>query len=108
MENFKEMKASQKDTSAAADRRERERIREEKEMQRLMSTSGNLPPITSTPLEKKAFTITTKPGFKKVSTTTGSGGGWKTVGLAVKKSDAELSWGNDGEDEYDPAYPTPA
>lgn len=105
------MKASQKDTSssAAESRRERERIREEKEMQRLMGVKGTVPSTTPTSIGVKSISITPKPGFKKISTTPAStGGGWKTVGVPPKKTDAELSWGNNGEDEYDPAYPTPA
>jgi hypothetical protein len=105
------MKASQKDTStsAAESRRERERIREEKEMQRIMGASGNPPSSTSTGTGTRSISLTPKPGFKKISGASGlgGGGGWKTVGQQVKKSDAELSWGNNGEDEYDPAYPTP-
>jgi len=106
--NFKEMKASQKDTSSSAteSRRERERIREEKEMQRLMGATGNPPPTMSTSTGIKSISLTPKPGFKNVTNTPASG--WKTVGAAPpKKSDAELSWGNNGEDDYDPAYPTP-
>ena len=111
------MKASQKDTSssAAEDRRERERIREEKEMQRLMGAKAAVPPTastsTSTSTGLKSISLTPKSGFKIIETTTVSergGGGWKTVGAPAKKSSAELSWGNNGEDEYDPAYPTPA
>ena len=110
------MKASQRDTSssAAEDRRERERIREEKEMQRLMSAKGaTVAPIASSSSTGfKSISLTPKPGFKKAETTMvssgGGGGGWKTVGDPVKKSLAELSWGNNGEDEYDPIYPTPA
>jgi|SRR5271155_1603196 hypothetical protein len=106
------MKASQKDTSSAAaeDRRERERIREEKEMQRLMGVKGAVLPVTtSSSTGLKSINMTPKSEFKKTETRTGSGaGGWKTVGVPQKKSGAELSWGNNGEDEYDPAYPTPA
>ena len=105
------MKASQKDTStsAAESRRERERIREEKEMQRLMGVKGIVPTTTPPSTGVKSISITPKPGFKKISTTpVSTGGGWKTVGVPPKKTDAELSWGNNGEDEYDPAYPTPA
>jgi hypothetical protein len=106
------MKASQKDTSVAAaeDRRERERIREEKEMQRLMGPKGAALAVTAPSSSGlKSINLTPKSGFKKVETTTVSGaGGWKTVGVPQKKSAAELSWGNNGEDEYDPAYPTPA
>jgi hypothetical protein len=109
------MKASQKDTSlsAAEDRRERERIREEKEIQRLMGAKGAAPPIVAaaTSTGSKSINLIPKPGFKKVETTTttvSGGGAWKTVGVPTKKSAAELSWGNDGQDDYDPAYPTPA
>ena len=103
------MKASQKDTSSSAteSRRERERIREDKEMQRLMGAKGHVTapgPITGI----KSISITPKPGVNKISLSGGGGGGWKTVGALAKKTDAELSWGNNGEDEYDPAYPTPA
>jgi hypothetical protein len=107
------MKASQKDTSssAAESRRERERQREEKEMQRLMGAKGVNAALvtTSTVTGVKSISLAPKPGFKKAETTTAStgGGGWKSVGVP-KKSAAELSWGNNGEDEYDPAYPTPA
>jgi len=113
-QNLKEMKASQKDTSlsAAEDRRERERIREEKEMQRLMGAKGAGPPaIAATSLGSKSINLTPKPGFKKVGTTrtlVSGGGGWKKVGAPKEKSVAELSWGNDGRNDYDPAYPTPA
>ena len=100
------MKASQRDNSEAEGRRERERIREEKEMQRLMGAVGQQSK-TSVSAGANSIVITPNAGFKKISTTIGSGGGWKTVGLPAKKSDAELSWGNNGEDEYDPAYPTP-
>jgi len=111
------MKASQKDTSssAAESRRERERIREEKEMQRLMGGTGNVSTTTTTAPSTsiKSISLTPKPGFKKIETTiststTSAGGGWKSVGPPAKKSDAELSWGNNGDDDYDPAYPTPA
>src|SRR5436305_6322858 len=112
------MKASQKDTSSSAteSRRERERIREEKEMQRLMGGSGTISTTSITPSTgPKSISIIPKPGFKKIETTPsrtstgGGGGGWKSVGTTTsKKSDAELSWGNNGEDDYDPAYPTPA
>jgi hypothetical protein len=106
------MKASQKDTSSSAveSRRERERIREEKEMQRLMGIKGAAPSTTTpTSAGVKSISITPKPGFKKISTTPApTGGGWKTVGMPTKKTEAELSWGNNGEDEYDPVYPTPA
>jgi hypothetical protein len=103
------MKASQKDTSnsAAESRRERERIREEKEMQRLMGATGNPPAPASASTGIKSISLTTKPGFKKV-TNTPAASGWKTVGVPPKKTAAELSWGNNGEDEYDPVYPTPA
>jgi hypothetical protein len=107
------MKALQKGSSrsAAQDRRERERIREEKEMQRIMGVPGNpIPPATS---GLKSISLDTKPGFKNFTTTTvtteGSGGrGWTTVSVTPTKSVAELAWGNNGEDQYDPAYPTPA
>jgi hypothetical protein len=113
------MKALQKDTSnsAAESRRERERIREEKEMQRIMGATGNPIPAAPTSAGIKSISLAPKPGFKKISTTNdgaggggggGGGGGWKTIGGPAAKSEAELSWGNDGEDEYDPAYPTPA
>jgi hypothetical protein len=101
------MKASQKDTSSLAteSRRERERLREERELQRLMGVSGNPHPPQSTTKGIRSISLTPKPGFKSVTGTPGSG--WKTVGAPPKKTDAELSWGNNGEDEYDPAYPTP-
>jgi hypothetical protein len=91
------MKAMQRDSSA----RERERIREEKELQQLMGGKGQS--TTSTAWGVKA-------GFKKISTTPASSGGtgWKTIGAGPQRSDAELRWGNNGEDDYDPAYPTPA
>ena len=105
------MKASQKDTSnsAAESRRERERLREEKEMQRMMGASGSTSVIMSASVSVKPISLAPKPGFKKISTIAGSvsGGGWKTVGASSKRSEAELSWGNNGDDEYDPAYPTP-
>lgn len=102
------MKALQKDTSnsAAESRRERERIREEKEMQRIMGATGNPIPAAPASTGIKSISLAPKPGFKKISTT--GGGGWKTIGGSAAKSEAALSWGNDGEDEYDPAYPTPA
>jgi hypothetical protein len=108
------MKSLQKDTGSA-ERRERERIREEKEMQRLMGGKGILPStISSTPNAGfKPITLTPKPAVPKPpSISSGNpgvgGGGWKTVGKqTVKKSEQELCWGNNGEDEYDPAYPTP-
>jgi len=56
-----------------------------------------------------------KPGFKKIESTVASGGGWKKVGgtMATATTTAaaamgELNWINDGEADYDPAYPTPA
>lgn len=109
------MKASQKDTSssAAETRRERERIRDEKEMQRLMGATGNppaAPPSSSTSSTGiKSISLTPKTGgFKKITNTYAPASGWKVVGASSsKKSDAELSWGNNGEDDYDPAYPTP-
>jgi hypothetical protein len=108
------MKASQRNSSAAEGQRERERIREEKEMQRLMGSKGS---STTTTSDIKPINLAPKAGFKKIATTpaaattsTGGGGGWKKVGVGqeAKKSEAEMAWGNDGEDEYDPAYPTPA
>lgn len=91
----------QRDSSA----RERERLREEKDMQQIMGGK------TQSGLAGSGFAgATSKPGFKKISTTPSmsGGAGWKTVGTLPKKSEAELRWGNNGEDEYDPAYPTPA
>ena len=85
-QNLKEMKASQKDTSlsTAEDRREREWIREEKEMQRLMGAKGAGPPvIAATSLGSKSINLTQKPGFKKAETTCTpvfGGGGLKKVG----------------------------
>ena len=109
------MKASQRNSSAAESLRERERIREEKEMQRLMGAEG---PSAISTTGIKSISLTPKAGFKKIATTPvpsttvtgGGGGGWKKVGGSVegKKSEADMAWGNDGEDEYDPAYPTPA
>ena len=111
------MKASQRDSSAAESRRERERLREEKEMQRLMGAQGGTP-ATMTGI--KPISLAPRAGFKKITATApvtvgggggGGGGGWKKVCAAVEgkgKSEAELAWGNDGDDEYDPAYPTPA
>ena len=78
-------------------------------MQRLMISSGVNETSTSGSSvqgEKKAISITPRAGFKPVGTV--AGGGWKTVRAPVKKSVAELRWGNNGEDDYDPAYPTPA
>ena len=101
------MRASQRGENAES-RRERERIREEKEMQRIMGATGNNPtPPTSSATGVKSISLTPKAGFKKLPATTAAGGGWKTVGPQPKKSVAELSWGNTGEDDYDPAYPTP-
>jgi len=116
------MKASQRDSSGAESRRERERLREEKDLQRIMGASGSKAPATSVG-GIKTISLTPKPGFKKAVLTeapsstsgstggqTGSGGGaggWKTVGQVPKKREAELSWGSNGEDPYDPAYPTP-
>jgi hypothetical protein len=107
------MKALQKggSRSAAEDRRERERIREEKEMQRIMGVPGNsIPPATS---GVKSISLNAKPGFKKITTTNvtteeSGGTGWTTVSVIPTKAEAELAWGNNGEDLYDPAYPTPA
>jgi hypothetical protein len=110
------MKASQRNSSAAEGQRERERIREEKEMQRLMGAKGS---STTATTGIKPISLAPKAGFKKIATTPatpattatgGGGGGWKKVGAGAegKKSEAEMAWGNDGEDEYDPAYPTPA
>jgi hypothetical protein len=109
------MKASQRNSSAAEGQRERERIREEKEMQRLMGAKGT---SATTTTGIKPISLGPKAGFKKIATTPaaattapgGGGGGWKKVGGGAegKKSEAEMAWGNDGEDEYDPAYPTPA
>ena len=89
---MKDMKAMSRDSSA----RERDRIREEKEMQSLI---GN-----------KSQTPTSRAGFKKISTTPTptASTGWKTVDSVPQKSEAELRWGNNGEDLYDPVYPTPA
>jgi hypothetical protein len=108
------MKAAQRDSSSSAteSRRERERIREEREMQRLMGGSGSAPASSSSAATSstiQSISLTSKGAFKKISATpvSGSGGGWKTVGAPAKKSAAELSWGNEGEDLYDPAYPTP-
>jgi hypothetical protein len=98
------MKALQRDSSdsAIAERRERERIREEKEMQRLMGTSGNTSAISA---QKKINLATPKGSFKPVLA---SNTAWKTVEAPATKSINDLRWGNDGEDDYDPAYPTPA
>jgi hypothetical protein len=76
-------------------------------MQRLMGASGN-PPVT-TSVGSRSIKLTPNTGLKKISTSapSGSSGGWKTVGAPAKKSTAELSWGNNGEDLYDPTYPTP-
>jgi hypothetical protein len=108
------MKASQRNSSAAEVQRERERIREEKEMQRLMGAKAS---STTATTSIKPISLVPKAGFKKIATTpampattatSGGGGGWKKVGGgAGKKIEAEMAWGNDGEDEYDPAYPTP-
>lgn len=100
------MKALQR--GASSESRDRERMREEKEMQRLMGAAGRPPSKITTSAHVKTINITSNPGFKKISAPTGPGGGWKTVGVPTKKSETELSWGNNGEDEYDPAYPTPA
>ena len=90
----------QRDSSA----RERERLREEKDVQQIMGSKTQ-----SSLSGSRLAGATSKPGFKKISTTapTSGGTGWKTVGTIPKKSEAELRWGNNGEDEYDPAYPTP-
>jgi len=85
--------------SRAGSARGRERIGEDNELQPL--AGGKASSASTGP----------KPGFKKISTTPASSGGtgWKNVGTAVpQKSEAESRWGNNGEDEYDPAYPTPA
>jgi hypothetical protein len=106
------MKASQRNSSAAEGARERERIREDKEMQRLM---GAQEASTTATTGIKSISLAPKAGFKKIATTpaattSGGGGGWKKIGGGAegKKREAEMTWGNDGEDEYDPAYPTPA
>jgi len=109
------MKASQRDSSAAESRRERERLREEKEMQRLIGAQGGAPATTT---GIKSISLVPKAGFKKITTTPamasgggGGGAGGKKAGAVVEgkgKSEAELAWGNNGEDDYDPAYPTPA
>jgi hypothetical protein len=103
------MKASQKDMSSSADtRRKREQMQEDKELRQIMGATGNTPTASTSSTGVKSIKLTPKPGFKPLSTTTASGGGWKSVGVAPMKSEAELHWGNNGEDAYDPAYPTPA
>jgi hypothetical protein len=93
------MKAFQRDSSGAEERRERERLREEKEMQRLMGGKGNI-------ATAKTISLAPKPGFKRIVGITSSVN--ETVSAVKPKSEAELRWGSDGADEYDPAYPTPA
>jgi hypothetical protein len=115
------MKASQRDISSATadERRERERIREEKELQRIMGASGNpissatttattakTPAVSSTTV--KPIKLVAKPGFQKVGTGAVGGGGWKKVGGPVVTAAAQLNWIDDGKADYDPAYPTPA
>jgi hypothetical protein len=103
------MKASQKDMSSSAEtRRKREQMQEDKELRQIMGATANAPTTSTSSTGVKSIKLTPKPGFKQISTTTASGGGWKSVGVAPKKSEAELHWGNNGEDAYDPAYPTPA
>jgi hypothetical protein len=103
------MKASQKDMSSSADsRRKREQLQEDKELRQIMGATGNAPATGTSSTGVKPIKLTPKPGFKLLSTTTASGGGaWKSMGVAPKKSEAELHWGNNGEDPYDPVYPTP-
>jgi len=85
-------------------------------MQRLIGAQGGAPATTT---GIKSISLAPKAGFKKITTTTpvvasgggGGGGGGKKAGVVVEqkgKSEAELAWGNNGDDEYDPAYPTPA
>jgi len=95
------MKAFQRDSSGADSRRERERLREEKEMQRLMGLKGNVPTV-------RPMTNVPKPGFKRIVGITNPTGEGGFVSNVRQKSEAELRWGNDGTDQYDPTYPTPA
>jgi hypothetical protein len=102
------MKASQKDMSSSAEsRRKREQMQEDKELRQIMGASTSTPTTTTT-TGTGVKSISLKPGFKPLSTTPGSAGGWKSVRLPPKKSEDTLHWGNNGEDDYDPAYPTPA
>jgi hypothetical protein len=71
-------------------------------MERIMGGSGS----AVSAMGVKPIAGNTKTGFKKVSNTEISGGGRSTY-EPPQKSAAELAWGNNGEDEYDPAYPTP-
>jgi hypothetical protein len=119
------MKASQRDSStAAADtRRERERIREEKELQRIMGASGNsisttttagtVPAAVMSSTSVKPIKLVAKPGFQKIGTVNAAAsgsGGWKKVGgpAAATAVAAQLNWIDNGLADYDPAHPTPA
>jgi hypothetical protein len=119
------MKASQRDSStAAADtRRERERIREEKELQRIMGASGNsisttttagtVPAAVMSSTSVKPIKLVAKPGFQKIGTVNAAAsgsGGWKKVGgpAATTTVSAQLNWIDNGLADYDPAHPTPA
>jgi hypothetical protein len=98
-------------SSSADSRRKREQMQEDKELRQIMGATGNAPTTSTSSTGVRPIKLTPKPGFKPLSTTTttaSGGGGWKSVGVAPKKSEAELHWGNNGEDAYDPAYPTPA
>ena len=96
-------------SSSAETRRKREQMQEDKELRQIMGATGNAPTANTSSTGVKSIKLTPKPGFKPLSTTTtASGGGWKSVGVTPKKSEDELHWGNNGEDAYDPAYPTPA
>ena len=81
-----------------------------------MVASGNTTPSsTSTAAMTGVKPISiSKPGFKKIESTAASGG-WKKVGgttattaTTTTVAASELSWINDGQADYDPAYPTPA
>ena len=78
-----------------------------------MASGNTTPSSTSTAAMTGVKPISiSKPGFKKIESTAASGG-WKKVGGTTATTTTtvavgELNWINDGQADYDPAYPTPA
>jgi len=109
---FKEMREMQRDPSDAARRKERERIREEKELNRITGgkASINIRPITIKPItESKSSTV--KRGFKNAFGDDDDDGLEaaliKKTNEAVTSSFVRKITVEQAKDEpYDPEYPT--